>query len=80
MIALSSGRVMAGINWNDLAPFVDSGRMRLLTTFAVQRPKRWPTVTALQELGHGISVTSRCGLAGPRGMLSAIVHKLHDAF
>ena len=54
--------------------------MRLLATFAEQRPKRWPTVPMLQELGPGISATSPCGLAGPRGMFSAIVHKLHDAF
>jgi tripartite-type tricarboxylate transporter receptor subunit TctC len=80
MIAVSSGQVMAGINSNGFAPFVDSGRMRLLATFADQRSKRWPNVPTLKELGHGISATSPYGLAGPRGMPPAIVRKLHDAF
>ena len=80
MIAVSSGQVMAGINSNGFAPFVDSGRMRLLATFAEQRSKRWPTVPTLKELGHGISATSPYGLAGPRGMPPVIVRKLHDAF
>jgi hypothetical protein len=33
MIAVSSGQVMVGVNSNGFAPFVDSGRLRLLVTF-----------------------------------------------
>ncbi len=80
MIAVSSGQVMAGINSNGFAPSVDSGRLRLLATFADQRSKRWPAVPTRRELGYGISATSPYGLAGPRGMPTAIVRKLHDAF
>ena len=80
MIAVSSGQVMAGINSNGFAPFVDSGRMRLLATFAEQRSKRWPTVPTLKELGFGIAASSPYGLAGPAGMPAAVVRKLHDAF
>ena len=80
MIAVSSGQVMAGINSNGFAPSVDSGRLRLLATFAEQRSKRWPGVPTLRELGYGVSATSPYGLAGPRGMPPAIVRKLHDAF
>ena len=80
MIAVSSGQIMAGINSNGFAPFVDSGRMRLLVTFAEQRSKRWPAVPTLKELGFGISASSPYGLAGPRGMPSSVVRKLHDAF
>lgn len=80
MNAVSSGQVMAGINSNGFAPFVDSGRMRLLATFAEQRSKRWPSAPTLKELGYGMAATSPYGLAGPRGMPSAIVRKLHDAF
>ena len=80
MIAVSSGQLMAGINSNGFAPFVDSGRMRLLVTFAEQRSKRWPTVPTLKELGFGISASSPYGLAGPSGMPAAVVRKLHDAF
>ena len=44
MIAVSSGQIMAGINSNGFAPFVDSGRMRLLVTFAEQRGMCYPAV------------------------------------
>lgn len=80
MLAVSSGQVMAGINSNGFAPFVDSGKLRLLATFGEHRNKRWPTVPTLKELGHGIVATSPYGLAGPRGMPAAVVQVLHDAF
>ena len=80
MIAVSSGQVMAGVNSNGFAPFVDLGKLRLLVTFGEKRTRRWPQVPTLQELGHGIVATSPYGLAGPRGMAPAVVQVLHDAF
>ena len=80
MIAVSSGQVMVGVNSNGFAPFVDSGKLRLLVTFGEQRTKRWPTVPTLKELGHGIVATSPYGLGGPRGLPPNIVQTLHDAF
>jgi len=80
MIAVSSGQVMAGVNSNGFAPFVDTGRLRLLVTFGEQRTKRWPQVPTLKELGYGIVATSPYGLAGPRGMPDAVVQTLHQAF
>ena len=80
MIAVSSGQVMAGVNSNGFAPFVDLGKLRLLVTFGEKRTRRWPQVPTLQELGHGIVATSPYGLAGPRGMATAVVQVLHDAF
>jgi len=80
MIAVSSGQVMAGVNSNGFAPFVDSGKLRLLATFGEQRTRRWPQVPTLRELGYGVSATSPYGLAGPRGMAPAVVQVLHDAF
>ena len=80
MIAVSSGQVMAGVNSNGFAPFVDSGKLRLLVTFGEQRTRRWPTVPTLKELGHGIVATSPYGLGGPRGMAPSVVQTLHDAF
>jgi tripartite-type tricarboxylate transporter receptor subunit TctC len=80
MIAVSSGQVMAGVNSNGFAPFVDSGQLRLLVTFGAQRTKRWPQVPTLKELGHGIVATSPYGLAGPRGLPDAVVQTLHGAF
>ena len=80
MVAVASGQLMAGVNSNGFAPFVDSGRLRLLVTFGEHRTKRWPQVPTLKELGHDIVATSPYGLGGPRGLPGAIVHALHDAF
>jgi tripartite-type tricarboxylate transporter receptor subunit TctC len=80
MLAVASSQVMVGINSNGFAPFVDSGKLRLLVTFGERRTKRWPTIPTLKELGHGIVATSPYGLAGPRGMNPAVVQTLHDAF
>jgi tripartite-type tricarboxylate transporter receptor subunit TctC len=80
MVAVTSGQVMAGVNSNGFAPFVDSGRLRLLVTFGKRRTKRWPQVPTLMELGHGIVATSPYGLAGPRGLSDAVVQILHEAF
>lgn len=80
MVAVSAGQVMAGVNSNGFAPFVDSGRLRLLVTFGAERTRRWPHVPTLKELGHGIVATSPYGLAGPRGLPPAVVATLHAAF
>ena len=80
MVAVSSGQVNVGINSNGFAPFVDSGRLRLMVTFGEQRQKRWPEVPTLKELGLGIVATSPYGLAGPRGLSRGVVQTLHDAF
>ncbi len=80
MIAVTSGQVMVGVNSNGFAPFVDSGRLRLLVTFGEQRTKRWASVPTLLELGHGIVATSPYGIAGPAGLPAAVVQILHDAF
>ncbi|NML14751.1 tripartite tricarboxylate transporter substrate binding protein [Azohydromonas sp. G-1-1-14] len=80
MIAVSSGQLMAGVTSNGFAPFVDSGKLRLLATFGEHRTRRWPQVPTLKELGHGIVAMSPYGLAGPRGLPRPIVQVLHDAF
>ena len=80
MIVVSSGQVMAGGSSNGFAPFVDSGRLRLLVTFGEQRTRRWPHVPTLKELGYGIVATSPYGLGGPRGLSAPVVRQLHDAF
>ena len=80
MIGVSSGQVQVGVNSNGFAPFVDSGRLRLLVTFGEHRSKRFPNVPTLRELGHDIVATSPYGLAGPRGMPPKVVQVLHDAF
>jgi len=78
--AIASGQVMAGVNSTGFGPAVDSGRLRLLVTFAAQRSKRWPKVPTLRELGFDIVAMSPYGLAGPRGLPAGVVATLHDAF
>jgi tripartite-type tricarboxylate transporter receptor subunit TctC len=80
MLAVSSGHLMAGVNSNGFAPFVDSGKLRLLATFGEQRSQRWSHVPTLKELGYGIVAMSPYGLVGPRGMEQQTVRVLHDAF
>ena len=80
MVAVAAGQVMAGVNSNGFAPFVDAGTLRLLVTFGEHRTRRWPAVPTLKDLGLGIVASSPYGLAGPRGMSAGIVKTLHDAF
>lgn len=80
LLAIESGQVMAGVNSSGFAPAVDSGRLRLLATFAARRSPRWPTVPTLTELGFPIVATSPYGLGGPRGLAPAVVATLHEAF
>ena len=80
MLAVASGQLMAGVNSNGFAPFVDSGRLRLLVTFGERRSQRWGNVPTLKELGFGIAAMSPYGLVGPRGMEPQVVQTLHDAF
>jgi tripartite-type tricarboxylate transporter receptor subunit TctC len=80
MMAVTSGQVMVGVNSNGFAPFVDSGRLRLLVTFGEHRTKRWPQVPTLKDLGYPIVAMSPYGLVGPRGMPDRIVQILHEAF
>jgi tripartite-type tricarboxylate transporter receptor subunit TctC len=80
MLAVASGQVMVGVNSNGFAPYVDSGRLRLLATMGAARTRHWPDVPTLSELGHGIVAMSPYGLAGPRGLPPAVVKTLHDAF
>jgi tripartite-type tricarboxylate transporter receptor subunit TctC len=80
MMAVASGQVMVGVGANGFAPYVDTGRVRLLATMAAHRSPRWKDVPTLQELGHGIVATSPYGIAGPRGVPPAVVQVLHDAF
>jgi tripartite-type tricarboxylate transporter receptor subunit TctC len=79
-LAVDTGQVMAGVNSSGFAPFVDSGRLRLLATFAAKRSPRWPQVPTLKELGFPIVAMSPYGLGGPRGMPAPVVATLHDAF
>ena len=80
MLAVASGQVMAGAGAQGYAPFVESGRVRLLATSGAERSRRFAAAPTLKELGHGIVALSPYGLAAPRGVPKPAVTVLHDAF
>jgi tripartite-type tricarboxylate transporter receptor subunit TctC len=80
MLAVASGNVDVGVNSSGFAPYVDSGKLRLIAVFSEQRSKRWPDTPTVRELGFPLAASSPYGLAGPRGLPPAVVATLHDAF
>ena len=80
LIALRGGHVTAMADSTTWGEMVDAGQLRLLSTWGVNRTRRWPTTPTLKDLGYGIVSNSPYGLAGPKGMDPKIVKILHDAF
>jgi tripartite-type tricarboxylate transporter receptor subunit TctC len=80
MVALGGGQIMVGVNSTGFAPFVETGRLRLITLLSSQRSKRWPDVPTLREQGFEMTASSPYGIGGPKGMPVDVVHALHDAF
>jgi tripartite-type tricarboxylate transporter receptor subunit TctC len=81
MLAVAGQTLMAGVNSTGFAPYVDTGKLRLLAVFSGSRSKRWPTVPTLKELGYANAVhNSPYGIGAPAGLDPLIVKKLHDAF
>jgi tripartite-type tricarboxylate transporter receptor subunit TctC len=81
MLAVATRTLMVGVNSNGFAPYVESGKLRLLAIFSAERSKRWPQVPTLRELGYADAVyTSPYGIGVPAGVDAAIVRRLHDAF
>jgi tripartite-type tricarboxylate transporter receptor subunit TctC len=61
-------------------PLVEAGKLRLLMIWTAERSKNYPNTPTLKELGYPFVFDSPFGVAGPKGMDSKIVAKLHDAF
>jgi tripartite-type tricarboxylate transporter receptor subunit TctC len=81
MLAVVSHTLMVGVNSTGFAPYLETGKLRLLAIFSAERSRRWPEVPTLRELGHPQAVyTSPYGIGVPAGVDAAIVRKLHDAF
>ena len=78
--ALLGGQIDAVADSSGMAPLVEEGKFRLLSTWGSERTKRFPTVPTLRELGIDIVSNSPYGLAGPKGMAPGTVRVLHDAF
>ncbi|WP_114972273.1 tripartite tricarboxylate transporter substrate binding protein [Rhodoferax ferrireducens] len=80
MVAVASGQLMVGVNSTGFAPYVESGKLRLLATFGEGRSKRWPETPTMKELGLGVVAMSPYGIVGPRGLSASVVRTLHEAF
>jgi tripartite-type tricarboxylate transporter receptor subunit TctC len=78
--ALGGGHVQAISETSGWAPFVDSGKFRLLAVYSEQRLKRWPDAPTLREQGYDIAASVPWGIVGPAGMDPKIVDRLHAAF
>lgn len=64
-------------NWKAL---VAAGELRALVVWTADRSPSLPEVPTLKELGYPFVFDSPFGIAGPKGMDSAVVIKLQDAF
>jgi len=80
MQGIVGGHVMSASDSTGWAPYVESGRLRLLATYGSRRTKRWPEVPTLNELGYETVSDSPFGLAGPRGLDPQAIKVLHEAF
>lgn len=80
MMALATNQLMAGMNSTGFAPWIEQGKLRLLSVFSAERSARWPQVPTMRELGFEQAVyTSPWGIAAPRGTPPEVVRRLHDA-
>src|SRR3954447_10044633 len=81
MLAVATKTLMVGVNSTGFAPYVESGKLRLIATFNAQRSTRWPQVPTMRELGYADAVyTSPYGIGMPVGGDPLVIRKLHDAF
>lgn len=77
---LQGGHVTAVSDTSGWAPFVDSGKFRILAVYGNQPLKKWPAAPTLRESGFDISESSPWGLVTRAGTDPEITRKLHDAF
>lgn len=80
MQGLIGGQVMAASDSTGWAPFVESGRVRILATYGSKRTVRWPEVPTLTELGFETVSDSPYGVGGPKNMDPKAVAVLEAAF
>lgn len=80
LVALLGGHVDAASDSTGWAPYLQSGRMRLLATYGPERARKWPEVPTLNELAPGLVFDSPYGLAAPAGTPAERIQVLHDAF
>jgi len=78
--ALVGGHVDIAVEGTSLLSLIDAGEVRVLNVWTEKRLPRWPEAPTLRELGYPWVFDSPWGFAGPKGMDSTVVQKIHDAF
>jgi len=77
---LIGGQVDALADSSSWAPYVKSGKLRLLATWGASRTMDFPAVPTLRELGWDVVVDAPNGVGAPRGLDEAIERRLREAF
>ncbi|MGC3987791.1 MAG: tripartite tricarboxylate transporter substrate-binding protein [Pseudorhodoferax sp.] len=78
--AVIGNHVMSVADTPGWAPYVEQGRLRLLSTWGDKRSARFPDAPTLKEVGIPLVQTSPFGLVVPKGTDPRIAQQLHDAF
>ena len=77
---LMGGQVDALADSSSWAPHVQSGKLRLLATWGEKRPRDFPDVPTLKELGYDVVVDAPNGVGAPKGLDPAVLARLREAF
>ncbi|WP_326541544.1 tripartite tricarboxylate transporter substrate-binding protein [Pseudorhodoferax sp.] len=78
--AVIGNHVMSVADTPGWGPYVEQGRLRLLSTWGEKRSAKFPDAPTLKEVGINLVQTSPFGLAVPKGTDPKITQQLHDAF
>ena len=74
------GQVDALADSSSWAPYVTSGKLRLLATWGAKRTADFPDVPTLRDLGYDVVVDAPNGVAAPKGLEPAVEARLRAAF
>ncbi|MGA2954653.1 MAG: tripartite tricarboxylate transporter substrate binding protein [Thermodesulfobacteriota bacterium] len=78
--AILGGHVDVEACSSEWKPYVESGKLRLLSTYNPNRLPKFPDVPTWVELGYKIAANGGIGVVGPKGLSRPIVDKLHGAY
>lgn len=78
--AILGGHVDVEACSSEWKPYVESGKLRLLSTYNPNRLPKFPDVPTWVELGYKIAASGGIGVIGPKGLPRPIVEKLHGAY
>lgn len=77
--AILGGHTMLQVESSGWKPLVEAGQLKLLTIWTAERSAVWKDSPTLKELGYPFVFDSPFGIAGPKGMDTAVVKALADA-